>query len=279
MNYFNCNGKILPEGALIIGADNRGLRYGDGIFETIKVKNGQVILADEHFSRLWKGMNVLQFEIPKHFTPDKLHEQISMLTKKNGHENAARIRLTIYRGNGGLYDLSNYAPNYIIQSWAIAESNGELNSNGLVAGIYIDAKKSCDILSNLKHNNFLPYVLAALKAKKEKWNDAIILNTYGRICETTIANIFVIKDDMIYTPSLKEGCIAGIMRKKVIQQINNLNLDLVEREITVDNLLLANEVFFTNSMYNIKWVKRIESKEYVNTITQKINSSILPTIC
>ena len=60
MNYFNHNGKTHKEGDLVAGADNRGLRYGDGLFETIKLTKGKIILADEHFARLWKGMNILQ---------------------------------------------------------------------------------------------------------------------------------------------------------------------------------------------------------------------------
>ena len=135
MNYFNCNGKVFKEGTLVVGADNRGLRYGDGLFETIKMIKGKLILEDEHFARLWKGMLTLQFEIPKHFTPDKLKEEIVLLAKKNAHT-SARIRLNIYRGDGGLYDAKNHTPNYIIQSWLLPEGNGMWNSNGLVAGTY-----------------------------------------------------------------------------------------------------------------------------------------------
>ena len=277
MNYFNCNGKLFKEGTLVVGADNRGLRYGDGLFETIKMINGKLILEDEHFARLWKGMQTLQFEISKHFTPDKLKEEIELLTKKNNHT-SARIRVNIYRGDGGLYDAKNHMPNYIIQTWLLPEGNGMWNSNGLVAGIYEDVKKTCDIISNIKHNNYLPYVLAALKAKKEKWNDAIILNTLGNICDSTIANIFIIKDGIISTPSLKEGCVAGIMRKKIIQELATTHFELIEKKITKDELISADEVFFTNSMYNIRWVQRIEDKEYVTIITQKIYAAILPTI-
>jgi branched-subunit amino acid aminotransferase/4-amino-4-deoxychorismate lyase len=223
-------------------------------------------------------LDILQFVIPKHLTPDKLQEEITTLTKKNGHENAARIRLNVFRGDGGLYDAKNHTPHYIIQSWALPENNGEWNSNGLVAGIYEDAKKSCDVLSNLKHNNYLPYVLGALKAKKEKWNDAILLNSYGRICDTTIANIFLIKDNVISTPALKEGCVAGVMRKKIIQAIANGAWAFVEKEITTDDLLNADEIFLTNSMYNIRWIQRIADKEYGNEITQKIYTACIPTI-
>ncbi len=277
MNYFNCNGKIFKEGALVVGADNRGIRYGDGLFETIKMINGKLILEDEHFARLWKGMATLQFEIPKHFTPEKLKEEILIVTKKNLHT-SARIRVNIYRGDGGLFDAKNHTPNYIIQSWLLPEGNGAWNSNGLVAGIYEEVKKTCDTLSNVKHNNYLPYVLAALKAKKEKWNDAIILNTYGRICDTTIANVFIIKDEIISTPHLHEGCVAGVMRKKIIQEISGKYGQLFEKEITFQDIMAADEVFFTNSMYNIRWVQRINDKEYINTITQKIYAAILPTI-
>ena len=277
MNYFNCNGKVFKEGTLVVGADNRGLRYGDGLFETIKMIKGKLILEDEHFARLWKGMLTLQFEIPKHFTPDKLKEEIVLLTKKNAHT-SARIRLNIYRGDGGLYDAKNHTPNYIIQSWLLPEGNGMWNSNGLVAGTYEDLKKTCDIVSNIKHNNYLPYDLAALKAKKEKWNDAIILNTHGRICDSTIANIFIIKDGIISTPSLKEGCVAGVMRKKIIQELATTDFELIEKEITKEELMSADEVFFTNSIYNIRWVQRIGDKEYVSTITQKIYAAVLQTI-
>ena len=278
MNSFNFNGKIFSEGISIVGADNRGLRYGDGLFETIKMTKGQLIQEDEHFARLWNGMKVLQFDIPKQFTPDKLHEEIVGLVKKNRHENAARVRLNVFRGNGGLYDAKNYFPNYIIQSWALPDGNGEWNSNGLIAGVYEEVKKSCDILSNLKHNNYLPYILAALKAKKEKWNDAILLNTYGRICDTTIANIFLIQDGVINTPALSEGCVAGVMRKKIIQELIKFQFKLTEKEISRDDLLNADEIFFTNSIYNLRWVQRIGNKEFSNAISRKIYDTVISTI-
>lgn len=270
MNYFNYNGKLFKDGTPVIGADNRGLRYGDGLFETMKMLNSELIFEDEHFARLWRGLNVLQFDISKHFKVEKLSGEIKLLAKKNGHEKAARIRLSIIRGDGGLYDAKNHSPGYIIQTWPLAAGSGEWNSNGLVVGIYKEAKKSCDILSNLKHNNYLPYVLAALQAKKEKWNDAILLNTNGRICDTTIANIFIVKDNAVFTPSLSEGCVAGIMRKMIIMNLLKSNWQVVEKEMSVDELLNADEVFVTNSMYNIRWVQRIYENTFKNVVTQKI---------
>jgi branched-chain amino acid aminotransferase len=278
MLYFNFDGKIYKEGVPIIGPVNRGLRYGDGLFETLKYTKGQIILANEHFARLWKGMQVLQLQVPKHFTPEKLQEEILALIKKNGHEKMARVRLTVFRGDGGLYDAVNHIPHYIIETWALPDENGEWNSNGLVLGIYEMAYKNCDILSNIKHNNYLPYVLAALEAKKEKWNDAIVLNHKGHLCDTTIANIFLIKDEVIYTPALTEGCVSGIMRKHILLELKKMNYIIREGTLTRANLQEADEVFLTNSIYNIRWVQRMNEKKYSNTITHKIYLAIIPTI-
>ena len=277
MNYFNYNGKIIAGGSLVVGPDSRALRYGDGLFETIKMKNGELQMEDEHFARLWKGMNVLQFDLPKHFTADKLSKEITTLALKNKHVGNARIRLNVFRGDGGLYDATNHLPNYIIQTWLLPGNNGDWNSNGLVLGMYEEAKKSCDILSNIKHNNYLPYILGALKAKKEKWNDAVILNTQNNICDTTIANIFLIKGENVYTPALKEGCVAGIMRKKIIQELIAGDWQIIEKEITQQELYEADEVFLSNSIYNIRWVQRAGDKMYLNEQTQKIYSQIFST--
>lgn len=277
MEYFNYNGKIYKGASPVISPDNRGLRYGDGLFETIKLINGKLLMQDEHFARLWKGMALLQFDIPKHFTPEKITTEIIALANKNTHQQV-RVRLNIFRGDGGLYDAKNHTPNYAIQTWQLPEGNCNWNSNGLVLSIYDAVKKSCDILSNTKHNNYLPYVMAALYAKKQQCNDALILNSHGRICDSTVANIFIIKDEKISTPPLKEGCVAGIIRGKLIQELKAINWHVTEKEISIQDVLAADEVFLTNSIYDIRWVQRIEDKMYSNSITQKIYAAVVPTI-
>lgn len=278
MIYFNYNGKIFAEGSVVIGPDSRALRYGDGLFETMKIANGELEMIDEHFARLWKGMKMLQFDVPKHFTPDKLVEEVSLLVKKNQQGGNVRVRLNIFRGDGGLYDAKNHLPSYIIQSWKLPDDSGTWNSNGLVLGVYRDARKSCDALSNLKHNNYLPYVLAALKARGEKWNDAIVLNSNNHIADTSIANIFLIRDRVVYTPALNQGCVAGVMRHKIIRELAALEWKVVEQEINETDLQQADEVFVTNSIYNLRWVQQIEGKKYTNELTRKIYSQLFATI-
>ncbi|MBI3882958.1 MAG: aminotransferase class IV, partial [Sphingobacteriales bacterium] len=155
-------------------------------------------------------------------------------------------------------------------TWQLPEESGQLNNNGLVLGIYKDVKKSYDVLSNLKHNNYLPYVMAALYAKKEKWNDAVILNTEGRLCDTAIANIFIIKDTVVYTPALSEACVAGVMRQIIVNNLAAVGVEIIEKELSVDELLNADEVFITNTIRQIQWVQSIGDKTYINMQIQKI---------
>ena len=269
MAFINYNGKFIDDSNPIIQANNRGFRFGDGVFETMKFKKGKIIFLDEHLSRLWQGLKRFQFDLPKLFTPDYLESQILALIQKNKHS-AARIRLTIFRGNGGLYDPENLHPNFIIESWNLPETNGDLNENGLQCILFKDALKSIDAFSNLKHNNYLPYLMGALQAKKMKCNDAIIFNANLNICDSTIANVFLIKDNIIYTPSLFEGCIAGIMREFIINELKKNNFNVVEQTITETDLANADEVFLTNSIYNMRWVSAIDNFNYQNKMTREI---------
>lgn len=274
MNYFNYNGKVLPDNELIIGPTNRGLRYGDGIFETIKFKNGNLILGNEHFARLWKGMQMLQFDIPKHLSPEKLQAEIFQVVKKNRLD-SARIRLTVIRGDGGIYDPKNHNPHYIIEAIKLPEDNGPLNVNGLQICLFEDAVKGIDAFSNLKTNNYLPYFMGAMFAKKQQCNDALILNSKGNICDSTIANIFLLKGETIYTPVLEEGCIAGVMRQWIIDNVGEFNFKVIQKAITKEDLLNADEVFLSNSIYNIRWVANFEDTKYNNKQIAKLSEILI----
>lgn len=267
--FFTYNDKIYKNGTSVITPDNRSLRYGDGLFETLKIHKGIIQLGDYHFERLFSGMETLQFENPKYFTAAYLENKILELYKKNQHNSFTHVRLMIFRGNGGLYNPENHFPNYIIQTWSI-EHTEELNSNGLIINVYPDARKSCDKFANLKSNNYLPYIMAALHAKKIKVNDCILLNNYNRVCDTTIANIFIIKDDIIYTPPLSEGCVAGVMRRFVIEILQRSNFKILEKPLSIEEVGNSDEVFVTNSISGIRWVKQFCEIKYANKQIKEI---------
>ena len=138
-------------------------------------------------------------------------------------------------------------------------------ANGLQLGIAEGIAKSNDALANLKSCNALVYAIAARQAKAHKWNDALMLNTAGNIIESTIANIFLVKDNVIYTPPLSEGCIAGVMRRYVMEHAR-----VTEHVLTHDALMQADEVFLTNAIKRIKWVAQIANKQYTNTNSRRL---------
>jgi branched-chain amino acid aminotransferase len=272
--FFTYNGKFYKEGKPVITPDNRCLKYGDGLFETIKMVRGKLQLKEYHFERLFHGIDIMSFHIPPAFTAHFLEKEIIGLARKNKHFNTTRIRLMVFRGDSSLTLPENDLPNYIIQTWNLP-GNDTLNTNGFVIDVYPGVKKSCDILSNLKTNNFLPYSLAATYAKKNKLDDCFLLNTNANISDTTIANVFIIKNKKIYTPSLSEGCIAGVMRRWIIEKIRTEGNAIIEKPLSIEDLKKADEVFLTNSIRPIRWVKQFQNVQYNNKQIQLIHKELV----
>lgn len=258
-------------------ATNRGYRYGDGLFETMKMVEGNIALINFHFERLFAGLLMLKFEIPGLFTAEKLQKEIMQLCRKNECENLARIRLSIFRGNGGLYD-DDKLLQYIIECWPLNQSVTQLNENGLVIDIYPAARKSCDQFSNLKSANSLPYSMAAQFAKENKLNDCLILNTVGNIVDSTVANIFIIKEGMLITPELDEGCINGVMRRYLLEKFRTSDIIFKESKLDINDLKTADEVFLTNAINGIRWVKQFKNIIYTNNHTARIYNQFVQTI-
>ena len=273
--YVNQNGKVINEINAVVSINNRSFRYGDGCFETMKVSKGKLLFADYHFERLFNSLELLQFTVPSFLTPEYLLANILNLTQKNRHEKLARIRLTIYRGEGGLYDPQNHVPNFTIQTWELNPTNNLLNENGLVIDIFEKSRKVCDNYSAIKSNNYLGYAMAALWTKEQHLNDAILLNPYNRVADATIANVFIIKDGIVKTPGLSEGGINGIMRRYLLNQLPEIAVPVEESMLTMDDLLEADELFLTNSIYGIRWVKQLRDKMYGNSITALISKKLV----
>ncbi len=279
MNHICLNGKIQPGGEPALLAANRGYRYGDGLFETMKLAGGDIVLEQYHFERLFAGLSLLRYDIPRLFTPEKIHEKIEHLSKKNECSTLARIRLSAFRGNGGLYE-EDRELQYLIECQPLNESVNKLNENGLVIDVYPDARKSCDIFSGLKSANFLPYAMAASYAREQKLNDCLLLNTHERICDSTIANLFVIKGEEVSTPALSEGCVSGIMRRYLLEKLKaeSSKWEVEETAISIEELLQADEVFLTNAVNGIRWVGQFRDKTYSNLHTTEIYDQLVKII-
>jgi len=263
-NWLFYNEEIIPADTPIITADNRGLRFGDGLFETIKVVNGKMPLFDLHMERLNHGLAILNIQLPEHYTADYLTQIILDLCSRNNISGAARVRITIFRGNGTLFATEDPYASIIIQAEPLADDYLVLNNDGFNIDICPGVQKSCDQLSNIKSNNYLPYVIAAQYARQHQLNDCLVLNIHNRICDGTIANIWRIHQNTIYTPPLTEGGVAGVMRKFLLTELPKAGYAVQEKICTPEELEAASEVFLTNALYGIRWVKQFRNKVYGN---------------
>ena len=268
--FFMYNGKYFPDNTPVIGPDSRAFRYGDGIFETIRVVRGQIPLSDYHFNRCFSGMQMLGFEIPALFTREMLEKEILDLCRKNKHLPTARVRICFFRGDGGVFDPESHRPNYIIQTWELPENYTELNSNGLELLVYPEGRKSCDRFSNLKSNNALLYLMAAKYAKDNKCNEALILNSAEKIADATIANIFWIKAGQIFTNPLTDGIVAGVMRQYIIDYFSKSNIPVIQESINEVQLAEADEIFLTNALYGLRWVGAMGNKAFGQELIRPI---------
>jgi len=228
----------------------------------MKVYQGQVLLADLHIERLLASMNRLHFEVPPHYTKEYFTELVTELCTMNGVSRLARVRLTVFRSNGGLYAPADNTPNFIIQCGELSRHIFELNENGLTIDVFPDARKSSDKLSSIKSNNCLAYVMAAMFARQQMLDEAILLNHYGRVADTTNANIFMVRHQRLITPPLSEGGVCGVMRKYLLRA--ELPFRVEERPLTISDLENADEIFLTNAIYGIRWVGLFRENSYGN---------------
>jgi branched-chain amino acid aminotransferase len=274
-NWLFYNGEVIPAGTPIISANNRGLRFGDGLFETIKVVNGEMPLFHLHLERLTRGLDVLNMQLQETYTASYLTQVILELCNRNNINGAARVRLTVVRGNGTLFATDDPYASIIIQAEPLASDYLAFNETGLTIDVCPGIQKSCDQLSNLKSNNYLPYVMAAQYGRQHQLNDCLVLNAHNRVCDGTIANVFRIYQNSIYTPPLSEGGVAGVMRQNLLQQLPKAGYTVHEKICTLDDLEAANEVFLTNALFGIRWVARFRNKSYSNKLVSELYKRFL----
>lgn len=261
-HWINFNGEIKNETKVSISCNNKTFKYGNGFFETMKWMSGNIVLATYHFERMFETLNVLQSKLSSKFNYLYFIESIKELIQKNNIQKAARIRITFFSNDGGIFDGLSEEINFIIQVWSLEEEKYALNDNGLELGIFKNAFKAIDSFSKYKLNNSYPYSIAANWSQLNQLNDSVILNTNMNISDTCIANIFCIQNGIIKTPSLQDGCIDGVMRRFIIEQLNKHSIPIEIGSITQNDLLNSQEIFTTNVIKGIRWVKKIDDTHF-----------------
>ncbi len=256
---------------------NRAFCYGDALFETIHGNGTKLHFFDSHYKRLMKGMEVLGMNRYNFISKEGLEATLVKLLKKNKLYKGVRIRLSVFRNQGGLYAPADNSVSYLAEAMPLPADNFLLNEKGLKTGIFKELKKQADILSNLKTANSLLYIRAGMFARASGLDESIILNNRGNLAETTSSNIFLVKKGALSTPSLDEGCVAGVMRDQIISIALHEGIECVETEVTRDDLIQAEECFLTNAVSGIRWVVAFEQRRYYSK-TAKFLTGLLNAI-
>lgn len=268
---FCYNGDFYKVGESVFGPENRAFRYGDSLFETMFAYGEHVHMMDAHFERLSRGIKAMGMEKPLWFDGEYIHNKITRLLKKNRLHTATRIRLAIFRNNGGLYTPADNGISYCIETSKIDNQEYVINKGLYSVDVYPDMKKHPDILSPFKTGNSNIFTMAGLWRKKKGLDDCLILNTRDEICESVSSNIFIAKDNKLFTPSVESGCVDGIMRGLILDLAKKKGLEVsVEQRLSIEDIYDADELFLTNSITGIRRVLSFRNKRYYSLLSREI---------
>jgi branched-chain amino acid aminotransferase len=275
--HFLLNGELISGNINSHSLLNRGFLYGDGFFESMRFEKNKILLLDDHLHRLHRSLVLM--EMSGQGFPDK-QEMISyaqQLIKANHHGDYARLRLTVFRDASGFYAPEGSKASWVLQSSALEGSYG-WPEKGIHIGIYTRQSKARGPYSSIKSTSSLFYIMAALHAQKEKWDDALVLNTSGNIIEATSSNVFLVYNKTLITPPLSEGCVDGVFRKFILDLSDKKGIPFREQMVTETELNLATEIFLTNTIRGIRWVDRLGDKVFENKVAKEMFELILKEI-
>jgi len=248
----NYNGNLLEENTQFLDHQNRGLRYGDALFETMRMVNGKLFFWEYHYLRLMASMRVLRIA-------------------NNLSNSQARIRFTVFREKGGLYLPTTNEISYCIEALPLEAPFYVLAEDAYEVELFKDFYVNADMLSTLKTNNKVINVVGSIFAKENDYQNCLLLNSSKQVIEALNGNIFLVKNGVIKTPPLKDGCLNGIIRKKLIDILGKIEgYEFEEASISPFELQKADELFITNSIAGIQPVTKYRKKEFGNTVAKEL---------
>ncbi|MFH1239530.1 MAG: aminotransferase class IV [bacterium] len=253
------NGTFVPGHRAKISLFDRGLLYGEGLFETMRSYSGQVFRLDEHLRRLRGSCKLLNIKLS--LNDSALKKAVYKTLKKNNLADAY-IRITVTKGEAepGFSQAVYGEPNLFIIAHLFKPYPPRLYETGLKAIISKIKQNEGSPLVNIKSLNFLNNILAKNEAYEKGAGEAILTNTKGYITEAATSNIFLVLGHSLITPSIDSGILPGITRQAVLEIASKLKLKTKTKKILPAELFKADEIFLTNSLAEIVPVVKINKK-------------------
>ena len=269
----NFNGLLQDNFA--VTSSNRSFLYGDGIFETLKVVNGKILFSEDHYFRLMASMRIVRMKIPMDFTLEFFENQVISLTDVLSISNSARVRITVFRNDGGLYLPDQNTISYVIEATSLASKKYEIARDNFEVDLFKDSFVSAQLLSTLKTTSKILNVTASIFAKENDLNTCLLLNDKKNVVEAIAGNLFMLTGNKLITPPISEGCLNGIMRKQIIKVMKDFpEIEFSEAIISPFDLQKADELFVTNVIQGIQPITKYRKKEFKTTFSVQLLDKI-----
>ena len=251
--------------------NNRAFLYGDAVFETVKILDNKILFLEDHYFRLMSSMRILRMEIPMHFTMEFFENELLSKAIAENIETSARARITVYRQDGGYYLPENNNVAYEITVSKIEKPLYAIQKMNYEVDLYKDFYVSKQLISTLKTTNKLINITGSIYANENGLNNCILINEDKNVIEVLNGNIFMLKDGVLSTPPISEGCLNGIMRKQILSLAKNIeNIEIIEAVISPFDLQKADELFITNVITGIQPITKYRKKEFETNITNQL---------
>jgi branched-chain amino acid aminotransferase len=270
----NFNGTIVSEDANVL-VQNRGFLYGDAVFETLKIVNEKILFLEDHYFRLMSSMRVVRMEIPMNFTMEYLEEQILLIVKKESLTDSSRVRITVYRNDGGYYLPQNNTVSYLIKAIELENKEYTFSDKEYEVDLYKDFYITKQLLSSIKTTNRLINVTGSIYAHENGLDNCLLLNDSKNVVEALQGNIFMLIGNRLITPPISEGCLNGVMRKQILELAKKIEgMEVMEEIISPFDLQKANELFITNVVIGIQPITKYRKKEFSNEISKTLITTL-----
>jgi branched-chain amino acid aminotransferase len=236
------NGKFVRQEEARVSVFAPGFLYGQGVFETMRAYNRKILRLDSHIERLFASATYINIAHP--VAADVLKEAALGCLKENNLKDAY-VRITMWQSETEKANVAVFAKSYNF----LSEKDYRKGFKAIISRTFRQNEYSP--LSGIKSANYLTLLLAYQEAKRQNADEALLLNTQGMLAEASRANIFLVKDNCLITPSLDSACLPGITRGTVLDIASREKIDAIETKVSPQELWKADEAFLTNSLIEV----------------------------
>ncbi len=262
------NGQFHSDDSVSISA-NRGFLYGDGFFESMRIRKGKIAFEYYHRQRFLKSLSLLG--LSNEVDLSKIFDDIYTLIGRLNIVNNGKIRASIYRKSTGLYTPEEHDFGYVITG-TLLDNDYLLNERGLTVDFYNDQFKMPGKYSEIKSLSSQLYVMASMHAQQYQLDELIICNHLSNGIEGNTSNLFIVKNNIIQTSPISEGAVDGVFRRQLIDKIIQQNIRFEELPLTREMITNSDEIWFCNTVRAIRWVEKLNYGTYTNAVAKNISS-------